>query len=302
MDRFASMATFVAVIEAGSFSAASRKLAVPLATVSRKVSDLEDFLGVSLINRTTRKISLTEVGRSYYDSCRRLLDELGEMERAATGEYRTPRGELVLTAPIVFGRMHLAPIIVDFLKAYPEVDVRLQLEDRVVNLNDEAIDLAVRISELPDSSQMAVRVGLIRYVVCATPAYLAEHGTPAHPRELIRHDCVTRTKLDMPDAWPFKIGSQIKSFPVQRRLSVNTAEAGIEAVLAGGGLARVLCYQIAQAQRDGKLVTVLGEFEPPPLPLSLVYPSTRVVPMKLRAFLDFTVPRLKQRLQQLSTA
>lgn len=297
MDRFASMATFAAVVEAGSFSAASRKLAVPLATISRKVSDLEDLLGISLIDRATRKISLTEVGRSYYDSCRRLLDELGEMERAAKGEYQTPRGELVITAPIVFGRMHLTPVIVDFLNVYPEVDVRLQLEDRVINLNDEPIDLAMRISDLPDSSQMAVRVGEIRYVVCATPAYLAKHGTPKHPSELIDHACVTRTKLDMPDSWPFKIGAQIKTFQVPRRLSVNTAEAGIEAVLAGAGLARVLCYQIAQAQRDGKIVTVLGEFEPPALPLSFVYPSTRAVPMKLRAFLDFAVPRLKQRLQ-----
>jgi len=298
MDRFASMATFAAVVEAGSFSAASRKLAVPLATISRKVSDLEDLLGISLINRATRKISLTDVGRSYYESCRRLLDELGEMERAATGEYQTPRGELVVTAPIVFGRMHLTPVVVDFLKAYPEVQMRLQLEDRVINLNDEPIDLAMRISDLPDSSQMAVRVCQIRYVVCATPAYLAKHGTPKHPSELINHDCVTRTKLAAPDSWPFKIGAQIKSFQVQRRLSVNTAEAGIEAVLAGAGLARVLCYQIAQAQRDGKIVTVLGDFEPPALPLSFVYPSTRAVPMKLRAFLDFAVPRLKQRLLQ----
>ena len=298
MDRFGSMSAFVAVVDAGGFSAASRKLGTPLATISRKVSELEDLLGVGLISRSTRKITLTDSGQAYYEACRRVLDDLGEAERVASGEYRAPRGELVITAPIVFGRLHLTPILVEFLRAYPEVDVRLLLEDRVIDLIDERVDLAVRISELPDSSMVAVRVGTIRNVVCASPAYLAERGTPREPGELAGHDCITRTALALPDAWPFRIGKNVKAIPVRRRFAVTTAEAAIEAAMAGAGLTRVLCYQIAKAERDGQLVTVLRDYEPDPVPLSLVYASTRMVPLKLRAFLDYAVPRLKQRLQQ----
>lgn len=299
MDRFQSMSAFVAVIEAGSFSAAARKLGMPLATISRKVSELEDHLRVGLINRSTRKISLTEPGQDYYETCRRLLDELGEAERTASGEYATPRGELVITAPIVFGRLHLTPIAVDFMKRFPEVELRLLLDDRIVNLHDEQVDLAVRISDMPDSGLVAARIGTIRHVICASPAYLKAHGTPRHPADLITYDCVTRTKLAVPDAWPFRVGDVVKPFPVHRRLAVTTAEAAIEAVLQGAGLARVFCYQVAQARRDGKLVTILEDFAPEPFPLSLIYAKSRLIPLKLRAFLDFAVPRLKKRLAQL---
>jgi DNA-binding transcriptional LysR family regulator len=298
MDRFESMSAFVAVIEAGGFSAASRKLNMPLATVSRKVSELEDFLKVSLINRSTRKITLTGGGQPFYEACRRLLDELGEAERAAAGEYRDPRGELIITAPIVFGRMHLTPVVVEFLKAYPEVGVRLLLVDRIVNLIEEQVDLAVRISELPDSSMVAVRVGTIRNVVCASPAYLARRGTPRHPGEIAGHDCVTRTDLAALDAWPFRIGKAIKTIPVHPRLAVTTAEAAIEAAIAGAGLTRVFCYQVAEAEKEGQLATVLRDYEPNPFPLSLVYAGTRMLPLKVRAFVGYAVPRLKQRLQQ----
>ena len=299
MDRFESMSAFVAVTEAGGFSAAARKLGMPLATVSRKVSELEDLLKISLINRSTRKITLTENGQTFYESCRRLLDELGEAERSASGEYQAPRGELIITAPIVFGRMHLTPIVVEFLGTYPEVGVRLLLDDQIVNLIDEQVDLAVRISELPDSSMVAVRIGTIRNVICASPAYLKKHGTPRHPKDLANHHCVTRTKLAMHGTWPFRIGDTEKMFPVRRRLVVTAAEAAIEAALAGAGLARVLCYQIAKAEKEGALITVLRDYEPAPTPISLVYPSTRMVPLKLRAFLDFAVPRLRERLKQL---
>jgi DNA-binding transcriptional LysR family regulator len=299
MDRFQSMSAFVAVIDAGGFSAAARKLGMPLATISRKVSELEDHLQVGLINRTTRKITLTEPGQSYYESCRRLLEELREAERTASGEYTTPRGELIITAPIVFGRLHLTPIAVDFMKCFPEVELRLLLEDRIANLLDEQIDLAVRISDMPDSSLVATRIGTIRHVICASPAYLKARGMPLHPSDLITHDCITRTKLAVPDSWPFRIGDALKSFPVRRRFAVTTAEAAIEAALQGAGIARVLCYQVAQSRRDGKLVTVLQQFEPEPFPLSLVYAKSRLLPLKLRAFLDFAIPRLKKRLARL---
>jgi DNA-binding transcriptional LysR family regulator len=297
MDRFGSMSAFVAVVEAGGFSAASRKLGMPLATVSRKVSDLEELLRVSLFNRSTRKITLTDSGRRFFESSRRLLSELEEAERSASGEYQAPRGELVITAPIVFGRMHLTPIVVEFLNAYPEVDVRLLLSDQIVDLLDEHMDLAVRISKLPDSSMVAARVGTIRTVVCASPGYLAKHGTPRHPSELAAHDCITRTMHSVPDTWPFCVGKRLQQFPVRRRLAVTTAEAAIAAAVADAGLTRVFCYQIVQAEKTGSLVKVLCDYEPEPVPISLVYPSSRLVALKLRAFVDYAVPRLKLRLQ-----
>lgn len=299
MDRFESMSAFVAVVEAGGFSAASRDSGMPLATLSRKVSELEDLLGVSLVSRSTRKITLTDSGQPFYLACRRLLDELGEAERVASGEYRIPRGDLIITAPIVFGRIHLTPIVVDFLKAYPEVGVELHLSDQIVDLIDAQVDLAVRLSELPDSSMIALRIGEIRNVICASPAYLATRGTPKHPNDLIDHDCVTRSTPSTPNGWPFRIGKGTKEFPVSSRLFVTTAEAAIEAAIAGAGLTRAFCYQVVKAEKDGDLVTILRDFEPAPFPLNFVYPNSRLIPLKLRAFLDYAAPRLKQRLQYL---
>jgi DNA-binding transcriptional LysR family regulator len=300
MDRFESMAVFVAVVEAQGFSAASRRLAMPLATVSRKVSELEDQLRVRLLNRSTRKISLTDSGRQFYEACRRILDDLGEAERAASGEYSAPKGELILTTPIVFGRLHLVPIVAEFLKAYAEVDVQMLLVDRVVDLFDEHIDVALRIGELPDSSMIAVRIGSIGRVVCASPAYLAARGTPAHPNELASHDAVTFSGLSSAKEWPFRIGTSTEMFAVRSRFTVTTAEAALDAAIAGAGITRLLSYQAAAAVLDGRLVIVLRDHEVDPSPVSLVYPSGRLVPLKLRAFLDFAVPRLKTRLQAIT--
>ncbi|MGE0055323.1 MAG: LysR substrate-binding domain-containing protein [Hyphomicrobium sp.] len=299
MDRFESMSAFVAVVEAEGFSAAARKLGMPLATVSRKVSELEEMLRVSLINRSTRRITLTDSGQSFYEACRRVLDDLGEAERAASGEFRAPRGDLTVTAPIVFGRLHIVPIVVEFLKAYPDINVRLVLADRIVNVVEEQVDLAVRISELPDSSLVAVGVGEIRSVVSASPDYLNQYGVPRHPQDLVNHDCVTRSTFATPDAWPFRVGKGMKPFPVRQRLVVTTAEAAIDAAIAGAGLTRALCYQVCDAEKTGALVRVLSDFEPEPSPLSLVYGNSRKIPAKLRAFIDYTVPHLKQRLQRL---
>jgi DNA-binding transcriptional LysR family regulator len=300
MDRFESMAVFVAAVEAQGFSAASRRLAMPLATVSRKVSELEDQLRVRLLNRSTRKISLTDSGRQFYEACRRILDDLGEAERAASGEYSAPKGELILTTPIVFGRLHLVPIVAEFLKAYGEVDVQMLLVDRVVDLFDEHIDVALRIGELPDSSMIAVRIGSIGRVVCASPAYLAARGTPAHPNELASHDAVTFSGLSSAKEWPFRIGTSTEMFAVRSRFTVTTAEAALDAAIAGAGITRLLSYQAAAAVLDGRLVIVLRDHEVDPSPVSLVYPSGRLVPLKLRAFLDFAVPRLKTRLQAIT--
>lgn len=296
MDRFESMTAFVAVVEDGGFSAAARKTLMPLATISRKVSDLENLLGVRLVNRSVRGVSLTESGQSYYSECRRLLGELHEAERAASGEYCVPRGDLVITAPIVFGRMHLIPVVVDFMRAYPNVGVSVRLSDEIVNLGDETVDLAIRISRLRDSNMIAAKIVDVWHVVCASPTYLAERGTPLHPRDLASHDCISGKPLSLPDAWLFRVGKSIEPVPVQRRLAATTAEAGIEASVAGAGLIRALCYQIVEAEAQGRLVRVLRDFEPQPTPLSLVHLSARLVPLKLRAFLDYAAPLLKQRL------
>jgi DNA-binding transcriptional LysR family regulator len=300
MDRFESISAFVAVAEAQGFSAASRRLGMPLATVSRKVSELEDQLRVKLFNRSTRKVTLTESGQQFFAACRRILDDLGEAERAASGEYSAPRGELVLTAPIVFGRLHLVPIVVEFLKAYPEVDVQMLLVDRVVDLIDEHIDLALRIGALPESSMIAVRVGSIGWVVCASPDYLAAHGVPAHPSELAAHEAIMFAGLSSTREWPFRIGTTVEMFPVRSRLNVTTAEAAIDAAIARAGITRVLSYQAAAAVLDGRLELVLRDYEVDANPVSLVYPSGRLVPLKLRAFLDFAAPRLKTRLQAIA--
>jgi DNA-binding transcriptional LysR family regulator len=296
MDRFEAMSVLVAAVEAGSLSAAGRRLGMPLATVSRKVSDLEAHLRTRLLTRSTRQLSLTDAGRSYVAACKRILEEVGEAERIATGEYSAPKGDLIITAPIVFGRLHVLPVVSEFLNAYPEINIRMLLADHVIHLLDDHIDLAVRISQLPDSSLVATRIGLIRRIVCASPAYLAARGRPKTPEDLALHDCVTREGLTSPEVWTFARGKTEISVQIRSRLSVNTAEAAIDAAIAGVGITRVLSYQMAEAAAAGKLAAVLEDFEPAPWPVSLVYADQGLLPLKLRAFLDFAVPRLKARL------
>ncbi|TFW29293.1 LysR family transcriptional regulator [Duganella callida] len=296
MDRLESMSILVAVVDAGSLSAAARKLEMPLATVSRKLGELESHLNTRLLLRTTRQLSLTEAGASYVGACRRILEEIGEAERTATGEYAMPKGELVVTAPVVFGRLHMVPVVAEFLAQYPEININLVLTDRVTHMMEEQIDVALRIGQLPDSSMMAVRVGSVRRVICASPAYLAAHGTPKTPRELSAHDCITFEVLASKRAWVFGAGKTELSVPVHSRLSVNTAEAAIDAATLGVGLIRVLSYQVAESLRRQSLQVVLDHYEAEPLPVSLMHKGQSPLPLKLRAFLDFVAPRLRGRI------
>jgi len=295
MNRLESMSILVAVVDAGSLSAAARRLGMPLATVSRKVGELESHLKTRLLHRTTRQLSLTEAGSSYVGACRRILEDIGEAERAATGEYASPKGELVVTAPVVFGRLHVVPVVADFLAHYPEINVSLVLTDRVVHLMDEHADVAIRIGELPDSTLMATGVGAVRRVICASPAYLAAHGVPTRPHDLAGHECITFEVLASMRAWVFGSGKSELSVPVHSRLAVNTAEAAIAAAILGVGLIRVLSYQVADPVRDNALGVVLDTFESAPLPINLVHKGQAPVPLKLRAFLDFVTPRLRAR-------
>jgi DNA-binding transcriptional LysR family regulator len=292
-DRFESMSILVAVIEAGSFSAAALQLKMPLATVSRKVSALEAHLKTRLLNRTTRQLFLTEAGESYVAACRRILEDVGEAERTVAGEYAAPRGELVITAPITFGRLHVLPVVTEFLKTYPDIDIRMLLTDHVVSLLDEHVDVAVRIAELPDSSLIATRVGHMRTVVCASPAYFAERGKPTNPLDLAAHACITYEQMAHRQVWNFVSGKSEIVAPVRSRLAVSTAEAAVDAAVASIGITRVNSYQMASALRAGKLEIVLADFEPMPRPISLVHTGKGILPLKLRAFLDFAAPRLK---------
>ncbi|MBS0364822.1 MAG: LysR family transcriptional regulator [Proteobacteria bacterium] len=297
MNRFESMHVLLAVVDAGSLSEAARRLGMPLATVSRKVAQLEGQLKARLLIRSTRQLKLTDVGREYVVACQNILNDVHEAERAVSGEYTAPRGDLVIAAPVVFGRLHVLPTVCEFLKVYPEVNVRLVLGDRTVNLVDDQIDAAVRIGELPDSSLITSTLGSIRRIVCASPAYVAEHGIPRHPRDLSVHRCITFESLTGPRTWQFRIGARTVTVPVRSRLVVTGAEAAVDAAICGLGLACVLSYQAQAAIDGGKLTPVLQPFEPAPLPVSLLHSGRARLPLKLRALLDFAAPRLRARLQ-----
>ena len=297
MDRLESMSILLTAVEAGSLSAAARRLATPLSTVSRRISELEAHLKARLLNRSSRNLTLTDAGRSYVEACKRILEDVGEAERAASGEYSAAKGELNITAPMVFGRLHVLPVAMEFLKAYPAVDIRCVLNDRVVNLLEDHIDLALRIGDLPDSSSLiTTRIGSVRRVVCGSPAYFARRGVPENIDELAMHDCITFEGLPFPDFWMFPTSKANVSAAVHARLVVNTAEAAIDAAIAGLGVTRVLSYQVAAPVKAGLLNVVLQELEPAPSPVSLVYSGQRRLPLKLRAFLDFAAPQLKARL------
>ncbi|WP_298688719.1 LysR family transcriptional regulator [uncultured Sphingomonas sp.] len=301
MDRFEAMRTLIAAVDGGSLSAASRALNVPLPTVSRRVSDLEAMLGSQLVVRTSRRLLLTEVGTAYVVSARRVLDELAEAERTVSGEYRAPRGELLVTAPILFGQLNIAPIVHDFLGAYPEVSVRLVLSDNTIDLVEHHVDVAIRIGQLPDSALVARRVGEIRWVVCASPDYLSRRGKPCEPTQLPDHNCIAFEGLQRHREWPFVDATgaarQVRIIP---RYSVNTASGVTDGAAAGLGIARVLSYQAEDSVREGKLVPILGDFAPPPLPVHLVHAPHLQQPLKLRAFLDFVAPRLHDRLRAIA--
>jgi DNA-binding transcriptional LysR family regulator len=271
---------------------------MPLSTVSRKVNELETHLGTRLLVRTTRKVALTEAGAAYVASARRILEAIDETERIAAGEFHTPRGELVLTAPVLFGRLYILPIVTDFLAAFPEINVRLLLSDRNLNLLDDPIDMAVRIGALPDSRMVATRVGTMRTVLCASPHLIARHGVPTTPEQLAGLPSIAFDLLSMASIWPLrqKHSKAGIDLPIQPRLSVSTAEAAVWAAAQGVGVTRLLHYQCADAVSDGSLRIILADFEIEPLPVHLLHAGRGALPSKLRVFLDFAAGRLRERL------
>ena len=302
MDRIDSVAAFVEVAERRSFTAAARRLARSPAAVTRAVGELETRLGVRLLNRTTRAISLTEVGDRFLAGARRVLADLQEIERAAAGEGIEPRGELRVTAPILFGRLHVLPIVTEFLGRFADVSVALFLIDRPVELVEEGLDVAVRIGALAESSAVATRVGAVRHIVVASPTYLAQHGTPQTPADLGVHAVVAFSGVAGVERWIFRNETRETSVAIRPRLIVTTAEAALDVVRADFGITRVLSYQAADDIARGSLLRLLPAHEGLELPIHLLYPGSRHPPPKLRAFLDFTKPRLRRRCEAIMRA
>jgi DNA-binding transcriptional LysR family regulator len=293
-DRFEAMALLLKVIEQGSFSAAARALRMPVATLSRRISDLEGHLGARLLIRTTRRLSLSDAGLAYAEAARRIIDQVRDAEAQVAGEFLAPRGDLVLTAPLLFGRLHVLPVVCDFLAAFPRINVRLVLADRTVDLVDDQIDMAVRIAALPDSTMVATAVGSMRLVVCASPALLDGHGMPQGPADLARMPAVMHDATHPGAQWTFAPG--YPSVRVTARLAVSTAEAAVEAAVRHVGVVRLFHYQVAEAVARGYLRVILAEAEPPPVPIHLIHAARGAMPLKMRVFMDFAVPRLRQAL------
>lgn len=291
MDRLEAMRVFLAVVDAGSLSAGSRKLRSPLPSVSRKMAELERFLGTNLLIRTSRNLQLTDAGRDYLDAARRIVADLEEAERRASGEYQTPRGELTVTMPVEFGTRYVMPLAIGFMNAHAEVTLRLIASDRVVHLVDEQVDVAIRLGQLADSTLYAVKVGEFSLLTCASPDYLKRRGTPGHPGELADHDGILFEQGAM--FWAFPVdGARMLAAP-RARVTVNTAAANLAAAVAGVGIARLFDYQLKDPLTFGSLVPILTEYDDPPLPVHIVYPRQGLLPLKVRAFIDWMTPRLR---------
>ncbi len=297
MDRLRSMQVFVAVAGAGGLSPASRQLSLPLTTVSRQLAALERHLGTPLFVRTTRQIALTDAGRDYLETCRAVLAELEAAENRIGGREDAPRGELVLTAPVVFGRLHVLPVVLEYLRRYSGVTARIVLADRLADLVEEGIDVGVRIGALADSAMIARQVGTVRHVVCASPDYLRVHGAPGNPRDLGEHDCIGFTGLAGGDRWTFRGSKGTQRVRIHPRLSVNTAEAAVDAAIAGLGVARLLSYQVKSAVADGLLALLLEEYEGPRVPVSVLHRQGRLPQAKVKCFVGLASELLPARLE-----
>lgn len=293
MDRLQAIEVFVAIAERGSLTAAAEALGRSVPSVVRILASLETSLGVLLFNRTTRRIALTDEGRVYLERCRTILAELEEADRAMGQRQGEPSGTITVTAPVRFGEMHVAPAVARFLMRYRQVQIRLLLLDRVIDLLEEGVDVAVRIAHLGDSSLVARPVGRIRQVACASPALLADVGRPVRPEDLGRLPCVRFTGVSPSSVWHFREGARRISVPVSGSLQCNQVRPAVDACVAGLGFGLFLCYQVMPSVERGELEIVLVDFEPEPTPLSLVYPQNRLLSTRVRAFIDWMVLALR---------
>lgn len=297
MDRLRAMEVFVAVAEAGAFATAGGRLRMSPPAVTRAVAALEERLGTRLLNRTTRRLSLTEAGARYLESARRLLGEIEAAERTAAGEAAAPAGHIAITCSVTFGRMHLVELVAEFLRVQPRITAAVLMLDRVVNLVDEGVDVALRIGTLPDSSLMAHRIGETQRLLVASSDYLARRGTPECPDDLKSHAIIAFTGLMPGREWRHAAeGGRSAAVTLAPRLTVNDAASALAAAERGEGISLMLSYMVAGAFAEGRLRPVLESFAPPPAPIQIVYPQTRLLAPKIRAFVDFAAPRLRERL------
>jgi DNA-binding transcriptional LysR family regulator len=286
MDRIDAMQAFVAVADGQGFAPAARKLGLSPSAVTRLIAALEQRLGARLLQRTTRQVTLTDAGSRYLERVRRILADVEEAEQAVEGERTRPGGRLVISAPVGFGRLHVSPVVSAYLKRFPEVGADLRLSDRMINLVEEGVDLAVRIGHLPDSTLVARHVGEMRRIVVASNDYLKAHGEPKRPAEIVAHQTIEFGAMTAAADWRFvENNTEIRVSP-SPRFSSNSADAAIQHAEAGGGLTRVLAYQAAASLRAGRLKIVLAKFEQPPLPIHIVYPTSRLLSAKVRTFID----------------
>jgi DNA-binding transcriptional LysR family regulator len=293
MDRFQEMTVLLAVAEAGSFAAGAKQLGLSPPSVTRAIAALEQRLGTLLLARSTRSVRLTEAGQRYVEDCRRILQELEEAEELASGSALRPRGNLTVTAPVLFGELYLIPLIASYLDAHPEVTVNALLLDRIVNMLDEGVDVAVRIGLLPEGSLTALKVGEIRPVVCASPAFLDRHGRPQHPNDLLGAPVVMATTSVLLTDWQFITADGPLTLRPPSRFAVSSNNAAIHAARLGWGFTRVLSYQAAEAVARGELEIVLGEYATAPLPIHLLYQDGARLPAKVRSFVDHCAERLR---------
>ncbi len=289
MDRIDAMQAFVAVADLHGFAPAARKLGLSASGVTRLIAALEDRLGARLLQRTTRSVTLTDIGTRYLERARRILADVEEAEGSAEGERTRPSGRLVVSAPVGFGRLHVSPVMSAYLKRYPEVFGELRLADRIVNLVEDGVDLAVRIGHLPDSSLVARHVGEMRRIVVTSSDYLRQRGEPDTPEAIASHQTIQFGAVTASPDWRFvEDGHEIR-VACAPRFTTNSADAAIQYAEQGGGLTRVLAYQAAEAIQAGRLKIVLAKFEQPPLPIHVVYPTSRLLSAKVRTFIDLVI-------------
>ncbi|MBC8999401.1 MULTISPECIES: LysR family transcriptional regulator [unclassified Pseudomonas] len=292
MDRFQEMQIFMTVAEEEGFAAAARRLNISPPSVTRAIAAMEERIGTQLLSRTTRSLHLTEAGQRYLDDCRRILGEVNEAEEAAAGSYSIPCGHLTVTAPVLFGELYIAPLLAEYLDQFPSVHLNALLVDRVTSMVDEGIDVAIRIGHLHENNQHGIKVGEVRQVICGAPKYFEEFGRPRHPGELGSAKIVMSSASHLLSDWQFENEGNALSFRFDPRLVVTANQAAINIACLGWGVTRVLSYQVASQVAAGELEVVLQDFEPPALPIQVVYLKSNRVPAKIRTFVDFLTERL----------
>lgn len=293
MDKFNLISIFVAVVECNGFAGAARKLGISPPAVTRAINELENQLNVRLLTRTTRVVRVTEAGARYAEDCRRIIAELVDADESAGGSHAAPHGHLILTAPMLFGTKFVTPIVTEYLLRNSDVSASCLFLDRVINMMEEGVDVAVRIGNLPDSSMQAIRVGQVRHVICAAPDYLKRNGIPQSPDDLQDHIIVSASGLTRSPEWRLMQNGSPRTVKVQSRLTTSTNDSAVSAAISGFGLTRLLSYQVAEHLRNGQLKTVLSDFEPDTLPIHVVHREGKHASRKARTFIDLAVERLR---------